>query len=160
MILVPVQQHKHGVGSPPRGSRSGGRDLCQAARTAATCTSSRGGARCHGAVPSASNFRRGVARQSAAMSMAGFLVHCSFAAVQLQQKQSQSLRVDPYVSHRGGSIVVLPAANLRGPPDKYGLLTLGRPSVLLLLYASGLVSCVRQHASCQPSSKGNDGCSR
>ena len=87
------------------------------------------------------------------MSMAGFLVHCSFAAVQLQQKQSQSLRVDPYVSHRGGSIVVLPAANVRGPPDKYGLLTLGRPSVLLLLYASGLVSCVRQHASCQPSSK-------
>ena len=69
-----------------------------------------------------------VARQSAAMSMAG-LVNCSFVAVQLQQKQSQSLRLDPYVSHRGGSIVVLPAANLRGPPDKYGLHTLGRPSV-------------------------------
>ena len=87
------------------------------------------GARCHGVVPSASKFRRGVARQPAAMSMAGFLVNCSFAAVQLQQKQSQSLRRDPYVSHRGGSIVVLPVANLRGPPDKYGLLTLGRPSV-------------------------------
>ena len=33
------------------------------------------------------------------------------------------------VSHRESSIVVLPAANLRGSPDKYGLLTLGRPSV-------------------------------
>ena len=54
---------------------------------------------------------------------------CSSAAVQLQEKQSLSLRLDPYVSHREGSIVVLPAANLRGPPDKYGLLTLGRPSV-------------------------------
>ena len=63
------------------------------------------------------------------MSMAGFLVHCSFAAAQIQQTQSQSLRLDPYVSHREGSIVVLPAANLRGLPDKYGLLTLGRPSV-------------------------------
>ena len=61
--------------------------------------------------------------------MAGFLVNCSSAAVQLQKKQSQSLRLDPYVSHRKGSIVVLPAANLRGPPDKYGLLTVGRPSV-------------------------------
>ena len=61
--------------------------------------------------------------------MAGFLVKCSSAAVQLQEKQSQSLRLDPYVSHREGSIVVLPAANVRGPPDKYSLLTLGRPSV-------------------------------
>ena len=47
-----------------------------------------------------------------------FLVNCSSAAVQIQKKQSQSLRLDPYVSHRGGSIVVLPAANLKGPPDK------------------------------------------
>ena len=54
------------------------------------------------------------------MWMAGFLVNCSFAAVQLQHKQSQSLRLDLYVPHREGSIVVLPAANLRGPPDKYG----------------------------------------
>ena len=61
--------------------------------------------------------------------MAGFVVNCSSAAVQLQKKQSQSHRLDPYVSHREGSIVVLPAANLRGPPDKYGLLTLGRPSI-------------------------------
>ena len=61
--------------------------------------------------------------------MAGFLVNCSSAAVQLQKKQSQRLRLDPYVSHREGSIVVLPAANLRGPPDQYGLLTLGRPPV-------------------------------
>ena len=60
--------------------------------------------------------------------MAGFLVNCSSAAVQLQKKQSQSLRLDPYVSHTEGSMVVLPAANLRGPPDKYGLLTLARPS--------------------------------
>ena len=38
-ILVPVLQHKHGVGlSPPRGARSGGHASCQAARTAATCT--------------------------------------------------------------------------------------------------------------------------
>ena len=37
-ILVPVHQYKHGVGSPPRGTRSGGHDSCQAARTAATCT--------------------------------------------------------------------------------------------------------------------------
>ena len=36
--LVPVQQYKHGVGSPPRGARSGGHDSCQAARTAATYT--------------------------------------------------------------------------------------------------------------------------
>ena len=37
-ILIPVQQYKHGVGSPPRGARSGGHDSCQAARTAATYT--------------------------------------------------------------------------------------------------------------------------
>ena len=72
---------------------------------------------------------RGAARQSAATSMAGFLLNCSSAAVQLQEKQSQRLRLDPYVSHREGSIVVLPAANLRGPPDKYGLVTVRRPSV-------------------------------
>ena len=65
--------------------------------------------------------------------MAVFLVNCSSAAVQLQKKQSQSLRLDPYVSHREGSIVVLPTANLRGPSDKYGLLTLGRPCVDALL---------------------------
>ena len=117
------------MGSPPRGARSGGHDSCQVARTAATCTCSRGGARCHGAALSASIFRRGAARQSAATSVAGFLVNCSFAAVQLQEKQSQSLRLDPYVSHREGSIVVLPAANLRGPPDKDGLVTVRRPSV-------------------------------
>ena len=90
---------------------------------------SRCGARCHGAALSATKCRRGAARQSAATSMARFLVNCSSAAVQLQRKQNQSPRLDPYVSHREGSIVVLPAANLRGPPDKYGLLTLGRPSV-------------------------------
>ena len=72
---------------------------------------------------------RGAARQSAATSMPGVMSNFSSAAVQLQEKQSLSLRLDPYVSHREGSIVVLPAANLRGPPDKYGLLTLGRPSV-------------------------------
>ena len=72
---------------------------------------------------------RGAARQTAATSKTGFLVNCSTAAVHLQNKQSRRLRLDPYVSHREGSIVVLPAANLRGPPDKYGLLTLGRPSV-------------------------------
>ena len=37
-ILVPAQQYKHVVGSPPRGARSGGHDSCQAARTAATRT--------------------------------------------------------------------------------------------------------------------------
>ena len=38
-------------------------------------------------------FGRGAARQSAATSMAGFLVNCSSAAVQLQKKQSQNLRL-------------------------------------------------------------------
>ena len=52
-----------------------------------------GGARCHGAALSASKFRRGAARQSAATSMAEFLVNCSSAAVQLQKKQGQSLRL-------------------------------------------------------------------
>ena len=72
---------------------------------------------------------RGAARQSAATSKTLFLVNCGSAAVQLQKKQSQRLRLDPYVSHRECSIVVLPAANLRGPPDKYGLVTVRRPSV-------------------------------
>ena len=72
---------------------------------------------------------RGAARQSAATSKTGFLVNCSSAAVQLKKKQSQSLRLYPYVSYREGSIVVLLAANLRGPPDKYGLVTVRRPSV-------------------------------
>ena len=40
--------------------------------------------------------RRGAARQSAATSMAGFLMNCRSAAVQLQKEQSQSLRLDPY----------------------------------------------------------------
>ena len=39
---------------------------------------------------------RGAARQSEASSMSGRLVNCSSAAVQLQKKQSQSLRLDPY----------------------------------------------------------------
>ena len=92
------------------------------------------------------------------MSMAGFLVNCSFTAVQLQQKQSQSLRLDPYVSHREGSIVVLPAAILRGPPDKYGLLTLGRPSVrcYFTLRAWSPVC----DGTLRVSQEGNDGCSR
>ena len=72
---------------------------------------------------------RGAARQSEASSMSGRLVNCSTAAVHLQNKQSRRLRLDPYVSHREGSIVVLPAANLRGPPDKYGVITRGRPPV-------------------------------
>ena len=37
-ILAFAQQYKHGVGSLPRGARSGGHDSCQAARKAATCT--------------------------------------------------------------------------------------------------------------------------
>ena len=40
--------------------------------------------------------------------------------------------------------------NVRGPPDKYGLLTLGRPCVGCYSTLRALVSCVRQHASCQP----------
>ena len=60
--------------------------------------------------------------------MAGFLVNCSSAAVQLPKKQVRACDLTP-TYHREGSIVVLPAANLRGPPDKYGLLTLGRMSV-------------------------------
>ena len=42
-------------------------------------------ARCHGAALSASKFRRGAARQSAATSMARFLVNCSSAAVELEK---------------------------------------------------------------------------
>ena len=41
----------------------------------------------------ASKVRRGAARQSATTSMAGFLVNCSSAAVQLEEKQSQGLRL-------------------------------------------------------------------
>ena len=41
----------------PRGARSGGHDSYQAARTAATCKLSRGGARCHGAALSTSKLR-------------------------------------------------------------------------------------------------------
>ena len=90
--------------------------------------------------------------------MAGFLVNCSSAAVQLQKKQSQSLRLDPYLSHREGSIVVLPAANLRGPPHKYGLLTLGRPSVRCysMLRAWSPVC----GSTLLVSQEGNGGCSR
>jgi len=65
------------VGSPPRGARSDGHDSCPAARTATTFTRSRGGARGDGAELSASTFRRGASTQSAAMSIAGFLVNCS-----------------------------------------------------------------------------------
>ena len=124
------------MGSPPRGARSGGHDTCQAARTAATCTQSRGGARCHGAVLSASKFRRGAARQSAATSMAGFVVNCRSAAVQLKPRQSKSLRVDPYQCQRA-------TRQVRSAHARASVCT-------LLLHAPGLVSCVRQHASCQP----------
>ena len=124
---------KYGVitrGRPPVRCtpRSGPGVLCSSARfvSAKKATISARGCRAH----SFDWFRmRGAARQSTATSMAGFLLNCSSAAVQLQEKQSQRLRLDPYVSHREGSIVVLPAANLRGPPDKYGLITLGRPPV-------------------------------
>ena len=80
--------------------------------------------------------------------MAGYLVYCCTAT-----KQSKSLRLDPYVSHSRGSIIVLPAANLKGPPEKCGLLTLVRPSCTLLLCALE-PGPVQQHASRQPSSKG------
>ena len=73
------------------------------------------------------------------MSTAGFLYY-SNAAVQQQEKQRQSLRLDPYVSHRGSLVVVLPAANLRGPPDKYGMLTVASVCTLWLC-APGLVLC-------------------
>ena len=52
-----------------------------------------GGAPCHGAALSASKFRQGAARQSAATSIGGFLVNCSSAAVELEKKQSQRLRL-------------------------------------------------------------------
>ena len=58
----------------------------------------------------------------------GFLL-CTALLLYSCKKRRVSLRLDPYVSHRGGSIVVLPAANLRWPLDKCGLLTLARPSV-------------------------------
>ena len=101
---------------------------------------------------------RGAARQSAATSMAGVLLNCSSAAVQLQEKQSLSLRLDPYVSHREGSIVVLPAANLRGPPDKYGLLKLGRTSVRY--YSTLRAWSPVCSNTLRVSQEGNDGCSR
>ena len=88
---------------------------------------------------------RGAARQSEATLMTGRLVNCSSAAVQPQKKQSQRLRLDPYGSHREGSIVVLPAANLRRPPDKYGLLTLGRPSVRCTPRSGSGVLCSAAH---------------
>ena len=53
------------------------------------------------------------------------------------KKRSQGLRLDPYVSHSGGSIVVLPAANLRGPPEKYSMRTF-TSVCMLLLYTLGL----------------------
>ena len=195
------------MGSPPRRAVSGGHDSCQATRTAATCTLSRGGARCHGAALSASKFRRGAARQSAATSMAGFLVNCSstkrdirtwyvyqnftfrtelhpysstsmewvlrrvvlsaavttHAKLHAQQQLARDLKMErPAVGQRCrpqrfGEVqrgnpqprrwldFLLTAANLnmvwvsiqyycenfltnvRGPPDNYGLLTLGRP---------------------------------
>ena len=90
--------------------------------------------------------------------MAGFLVNYSSAAVQLPKKQSQSLRLDPYVSHREGSIIVLPAANLRGPPDKYGLLTLGRPSVRC--YSTLRAWSPVCGSTLRVSQEGSDGCSR
>ena len=58
-------------------------------------TRSRGGARCHGAALSASKFLRSAARQSAATSMAGFLVNCSSAAVQLQKSRFRACDVIP-----------------------------------------------------------------
>ena len=73
---------KHGVASPPWGASSGGHDSCQPARSAATYTSSRGGARCHGAALSVSKFQRGAARQSTATSKAGFLLNFSSAALE------------------------------------------------------------------------------
>ena len=77
---------------PPLGARSGGHDSCQAARTAAA-----GDLEVERAAMGQrwrpQKFQRGAVRQSAATSMAGFLVNCSSAAVQLQKKQSQSLRL-------------------------------------------------------------------
>ena len=58
-----------------------------------------------------------------------FLLTAALLLYRYKKKQSQSLRLDPYVSHREGSMVVLTAANLRGPLDKYRLFTLERPSV-------------------------------
>ena len=86
--------------------------------------------------------------------MAGVLVKCSSAAVHLQKQQSQSLRLDPYVSHREGSIVVLLAANL----DTYGLLTLGRPSVRC--YSTLRAWSPVCGSTLRVSQEGNDGCSR
>ena len=62
-ILLPVQQYRHGVESPPRGSRSSSTYSCLAARTAATCEGYRGEARCHGAALPTSKFRRRALRQ-------------------------------------------------------------------------------------------------
>ena len=83
--------------------------------------------------------RRGAARQSAATPMAGFLLNFSSAALELETKAESE-----------------PPTSLAG--NLYGVDGLGkiwfahaRASVCtLLLHAPGLVSCVRQHASCHP----------
>ena len=77
--------------------------------------------------------------QSAATSMAGFLVNCSSAAVELETKAES----EPPTSLAG---------NLYGV-DGLGKIWFAHPRAsvcTLLLHAPGLVSCVRQHASCQP----------
>ena len=76
----------------------------------------------------------------------GYIIY-SCTAVQQQQKQGQSLRLGPYVHHhtRGGSIVVLPAADPKGPPETCGSLTLARPCVAVALRSGP--GAVQQHAS-------------
>ena len=85
-------------------------------------------------------------------------MNCSSAAVQLTKRQSQSLRLDPYVSHREGSIL-----SCGRPPMSEGhpkSMVCSRLGVRLYPVAlrSGPVTCVQQHASCQLRRKGNDDC--
>ena len=85
----------------------------------------------------ASKVRRGAARQSATTSIAGFLLNFSSAAVETKSESEPgtSLSANLYLVDGLGKIWFAHA----------------RASVCtLLLHAPGLVSCVRQHASCQP----------
>lgn len=76
------------------------------------------------------------------------LLHASTASA----KQGQSLRLDPCVSRRGGNVAMLPTADRKGPPNKFGP-PHGRASVCTLLpCVPGLVPC---NSTLRASSKGS-----
>ena len=56
------------------------------------------------------------------------------------------------VFHRGGSILVLPAANPKGPPRTCGSFTLARPCLRLCSTLRTLLFAVLHHVSCRKQS--------